>query len=247
MGIFSSKPRYEPTTWPTVSLTGSSHFVRCEIGGAARRALLMASAVRVVAEHPATRPDRAGQPLLGPSGLASIAETLRPTFAVEGSLVPWIALRGALLFLNMSFSNRDTVMTDVMGIDPSGRALLSPGDADSATQAYLSLSSSMLSMLSAYDELENMSMDSVLADRRFSSVDKESGLQIIAWTATAMIRAGRADVVDNFGEPGRIDFAGWYTEPMFSKAERYHDGSDWTARCRVIERGREEFFTIRLA
>lgn len=241
MGIFSSKPRFEPTAWPKVSITGKPNFVRCELGGAVRRVLLMASAVRVVAEHPVARPNRSGEPLLGPSGLTSVVETLRPMFAVENALVPWIALRGALLFLQMTFRPSDPAMAESMGIHQGDHSLLVPTDAALAgeAQSYLSLYRSLLDKLRSYDELEQMSLHAVLADPRFRGVDTEVGFQMIAWAAVAMLRTGRVDVVHNFGEPGRIDSAGWYTEPLFAKAERYHDGRDWTNRCRAIERGRE--------
>ena len=50
-----------------------------------------------------------------------------------------------------------------------------------------------------------------------------------------MLRTGAGGPLLDLPEPGRLDAAGWYAEPLFAKSERYHDGSDWTDRCRVIK------------
>jgi len=34
-------------------------------------------------------------------------------------------------------------------------------------------------------------------------------------------------------EPEALPEPGWYVEPLFSKGERYWDGSDWTSTCRM--------------
>ena len=59
-------------------------------------------------------------------------------------------------------------------------------------------------------------------------------LDIIAWSAAAMWRIEAAQrLVQGIPEPERLDEPGWYTEPLFAKAERYWDGRDWTSRVRT--------------
>jgi len=58
-------------------------------------------------------------------------------------------------------------------------------------------------------------------------------LDIIAWAAVAELRLGLADdLLATFPRPDLLETPGWYTEPLFRKAERYWDG-DWTDRCRT--------------
>jgi hypothetical protein len=242
MGFFSSKPRYEPSVRPTVSISGKVNFVPCEIGGANRRILLMASAIRTLANHPLAQPGMSGRPLGDGVGLESVVAELQVLFRKEQALVKWVALRGALLMLQLSYPPRDTTAAAAMGIDDSGsgpRLFQTEGLTDQQVQACVGLYASLRDKLMAYDELEHMSLDAVLDDPRFRNVNTAVGYDYIAWASVALLRSGRLDVIGNFGEPGRLDIAGWYTEPMFSKAERYFDGADWTNQCRAIENGRE--------
>lgn len=251
MGFLTPKPRYEPTSRPQVSITGRPNFVAENIGGVSRRALLMASAVRQLADHPLAQPSAAGQPLGDGVGMESVALEMKKLFAKEQSLVRWVALRGALLFLQMSFSPEDwatACATVGIGSGADGELCLLNRDElpDQQVQACVGLCASIESKLQIYDELEHMSLSAVLQDPRFSGVGTAVGYDYIGWTAIVILRSGPAEVTSKFGEPGRIDSPGWYTEPMFSKSERYYDGSDWTDRCRLIQNGREMLLTTPL-
>jgi hypothetical protein len=252
VGLFSSKPRYEPSKEPRVSISGRPNFVRTEIGGANRRPLLFATSVRALARHPLAQPKAAGRPLGDGVGMESLVAELKPVFAKEQSLVRWIALRGACLFLDMVFSNDWEVAAQAVGIKWNGhgdaRLASSDGLTEQQIQGCVGLHESIRMKVAVYSELENMSLPAVLSDPRFRHIGTAAGFDYIAWASVVLLRTDRAEaVVDNFGEPGRMDEAGWYTEPLFSKSERYYDGSDWTARCRVIERGREMLLNTPLA
>jgi hypothetical protein len=184
--------------------------------------------------------------------MESVQPDLQIVFAKEQSLVRWIALRGALLFLSMAFHDDWGAAARAMGIhlgDSAGPRLTdSEGLSDGQIKRCVSLHNSIRMKVETYDELEHMSLPNVLRDPRFRNIGTAEGFDYIGWAAVALLRSGRAEIVlDNFGEPGRMDEPGWYTEPLFSKSERYYDGSDWTAQCRVIERGQELLISTPLA
>jgi len=65
----------------------------------------------------------------------------------------------------------------------------------------------------------------------------------IAWVAVAALRDEVTEHLVAFPEPAAFAGPGWYTEPIFAKAERYWD-LDWSERCRVP--GRVDEFSMPL-
>lgn len=248
MGIF--RTRDEPSLRPQRTVTGGAITRSEEIGdGLPRRVRSMALAVRTLEGHPLTTPDAIGVPLGDGQGLEELVARIAPLFAAEESLIRWSALRGALLMLDMVWPD-DTEwarLAGIMGVrggplaDPPGPACVDPRfglDAEVETNV-IGLFSSITGKWSRYAELAEMDVLAVNADPELSRMGAAVGLDYIAWTAAAVLRAGhgRDEFVTAIPEPGRLDSPGWYVEPLFAKCERYWDGTDWTERVRM-QRGR---------
>ncbi len=69
---------------------------------------------------------------------------------------------------------------------------------------------------------------------RVAGFPRAVALDCIAWSAVAFLRLEIAQqIFSQVPEPDALSEPGWYTEPLFAKAERFWNGSNWTARCRV--------------
>jgi hypothetical protein len=240
MGFFSGKPAHEPSGTFRQTITGGTVTVPEVIGGVERRVRLMGTAVRVLTDHPAARPAALGQPLGDGAGMEDVVDTLRPWFARERSLTRWVALRGALLFADICFGGPAdrTAALSAMGLsrDHTGMARVVPGALSAAQVAGCEgLCASLELKLNRYAQIETMSTYDVIDDPELARVNEAVGLDYIAWVGIALLRTGAGAQLLQLPEPGRIEAAGWYAEPLFAKSERYHDGQDWTDRCRVIE------------
>jgi hypothetical protein len=73
-----------------------------DIGTLPRRARLMAAAMLKIASLQVSQPRAYGTPLGDGSGLEDVVAVIRPLFAREPSLTRWVAIRGALLFLDIA-------------------------------------------------------------------------------------------------------------------------------------------------
>lgn len=197
----------------------------------------MAHCQRVLADHPLAQPSASGMPLGDGSGMEAIVAEIAPVFSREGSMVRWVALRGALLDLDiacpdlasweslvraMGLQSRDGRITIVDG------AHISPAEAEMA----IGLAVSIHSRLMRYAEAERASFTDMNSAPFWAAVQRSIGLDYICWTAIALNRVGHTPQPEL--EPGRLESPGFYAEPVFAKAERYWDGTDWTSRVRRV-------------
>jgi hypothetical protein len=179
--------------------------------------------------------------------MEELVDLIRPLFARERMLTRWVAIRGALLFLDMSTPDDESWenLVGAMGLrraaDPftnEMRTELLPmkDTAPPAAQEHvLGLFSSIALHVADYERVSNMSVQAVNSDADWVRVNEAVGLDYIAWVAVAMCRTNCIEPVLRMPEPGMLERSGWYTDPLFAKAERFWDGTDWTARMRVRE------------
>lgn len=218
-------------------------------GSIQRRFRLFAECERRLAANPLAGPAAAGQPIGDGSGLEGLVAKVAPLFEREQSLIRWVALRGAFAELFIRVLDPDSAVASpedlerVMGLewvtDVQGeshvdlalpwRTTLSPDQ----RQAALGVASSVLIRVEDYGRYSGMSIKDVNADPR-CRIPKAAALDCIVWSAVALLRLGVAQqLFPQVPEPDALPEPGWYTEPLFAKAERFWGGSDWTARCRV--------------
>jgi hypothetical protein len=239
--------RDEPSVRPRVTITGRPVTEPEEIGTLARRGRMMAAAIRLLSDDKLAHADSIGTPVGDDYGMEELVERLRPMFATESSFVRWVALRGALLFLDMAFSSevewRSAMLA--MGLrvesDPySGEQRVVPIDKTGSMTPHqksdlMGLFHSIEFRLRDYEKISSASIPEVLAHPMWGRVNELMGLEYIAWTAIALLRTGNATRVWGMPEPGRLELSGWYTDPVFAQGERYWDGKDWTSRVRIRE------------
>lgn len=218
-----------------------------------RRLRLFVECERRLAQHPLAQRDAIGTPLGDGLGLEGLVAQLASLFERERSLIRWVALRGALSELSIrildpqSAARSPQQLEQVMGLewqtgsdgDPypdiaqSWRSRLSSDQRDAA----LGIVSSTLIRAESYNRLETMNLTDVINSSFW--MPEAVALDCIAWAAIALLRLEVAqEIVPQVPEPDALSGPGWYTEPLFGKAQRYWDGSDWTSRCRV-QNGRQ--------
>lgn len=247
MGLFSraTEDLAERSVRPTRTISGKPVTTREEIGEIPRRARLMAAAALRIRSHPLALPAARGVPLGDGHGMEDVVAVVQPIFATERSLTRWVAIRGALLFLDMTCQDQaswDDVLT-AMGLriapDPFTNELraevlptsepLSPALQDGVIGVFTSL----LQHLNDYERVSNMTIRQVNSDPSWAIVNEAIALDYIAWTAVALCRTGSLEPVLRMPEPGLLEHPGWYADPLWAKAERFWDGADWTQRVRV--------------
>jgi len=155
----------------------------------------------------ATRLVRSGDDVRGKMAAALEAEV---------SLIKWVSLRGALTDL--------VIATE--GGTPSIEGLL--------TTAPRPAPPDLIDTLRRYDSISKMSFGDVLGDPTLVRVPSWH-LDVIAWAAEASVAADANVQIGPAPRAGRLTAPGWYVEPVFAKSERFWDGQDWTARCRVLD------------
>src|SRR5581483_10292214 len=94
-----------------------------------------------------------------------------------------------------------------------------------------------------YDRYSQLSIDEVNQDPRCRLSDAMA-LDFISWSAIALLRTGLAQRFLDTPEPDALEQPGWYTDPLWGKAQRYWDGTDWTARARTSD-GQETVSRLR--
>ncbi|MGD0609016.1 MAG: DUF2510 domain-containing protein [Streptosporangiaceae bacterium] len=216
-----------------------------DIGTLSRRARLMAAAMLKIASLQVSQPRAYGTPLGDGSGLEDVVAVIRPLFAREPSLTRWVAIRGALLFLDMA-CKQPSVKAEIlvaMGLQADEETVrLAPGAAPLPPQVVANVVGvfhSLAMRLDAYDRVSKMSVDEVNADPFWKAVNQAVALDYIAWTSTALCRVGWVDVPAQMPEPGALETPGWYADPLWAKAERFWDGTDWTSRMKTVAGGRQ--------
>ena len=94
-----------------------------------------------------------------------------------------------------------------------------------------------------YQRYSKMNVEDVNADPWLSLYNKAVALDCIAWSVVLLSRLGTlSDTMQQVPQPDALTGPGWYPEPLFNKGERYWDGQDWTARCRIVS-GRDRVET----
>jgi Protein of unknown function (DUF2510) len=243
VGLFG---KGEPSVRPSRSISGKRMTVPEDIGTLPRRARLMAAAVLKVQSLPMAQPAAYGNPLGDGHGLEEVVAAIRPLFDKERSLTRWVAIRGALLFLDMA-CEQATMKAEIlaaMGLRWGGeRVELTPGPAPlppQLTDNVIGVFSSLSMRLDDYATVSKMSVDDVNADPFWKAVNEAIALDYIAWTSSALCRVGWLDTPLQMPEPGSLETPGWYADPLWAKAERFWDGTDWTARMRSVTNRRAE-------
>jgi hypothetical protein len=235
----------ERSVRPTRTITGKAVVVPEEIGQLERRARLMAAALRVVQEHPLAASARCRMPLGDGHGMEDVVAVVRPIFASERSLTRWVAIRGALLFLDMVCS-QDLPWKDLMSA-MGLRIAPDPFTGESRTEVVqttevippavqkniIGVFASLANHLQDYERVSNMTMERVNTDPMWIRVNEAIALDYIAWVAVALSRTQTGRQLWELPEPGLLEYPGWYADPLWAKAERFWDGQDWTARVRV--------------
>lgn len=219
------------------------------IGNMSRKTRLFVECERRLANDPLARPAAIGRPIGDGYGLEGLVAKLAPLFERERSLIRWVALRGAFseLFVRVVDPTSAIVSPEelerVMGLEwtdaapddshpdlaRSWRSTLSPDQ----RQAALGVASSVFLRIEDYSRYSEMKITDVNADPR-CQIPQAAALDCIAWSAVALLRLEIAQqIFSQVPEPDALPEPGWYTEPLFAKAERFWNGSDWTASCRV--------------
>ncbi len=147
-----------------------------------------------------------------------VATIVSQLLAREHSFVKWVSLRGGLAFVAMVLEDPARSLSDLTNF--AGRPIPEGGE----------------ELLQRYSQLEDASFSDVLGDPRLTR-DQAWHLDIVAWSAAAFVGGGLHRSVLQADIPAAqiLSDPGWYAEPVFSKCERYWDGADWTARCRVLD------------
>jgi len=186
--------------------------------------------------------------------LESLVAKISPLFEVEQSLIRWVALRGAFTDLHIHVFDPSSSMASpgtlekIMGLewadDASGQAhprvagLWRSKLSDEQCANAFGVASSVLVRVGDYQRYSAMSLPEVNADPRYATFREAVALDCIAWSAVALLRLGISQQMFSLvPEPDYLTQPGWYPEPIFTKSERYWDGADWTAACRVSDGG----------
>jgi Protein of unknown function (DUF2510) len=181
-------------------------------------------------------------------GMEGLVARIAPLFDRERSLLRWVALRGALAQLYISTVDGSSRL---LPFSPSVVAAMGVvhGDGeppiDVATEwksrlsgeqctAVVGVFSALAIRLFDYDRYSKLTVDEVNQDPR-CNINDAMALDFIVWSAVASLRTGLAAKYLTAPEPDALEQTGWYTDPLWGKAQRYWDGTDWTERVRVTD------------
>lgn len=244
MGLFG---RSAPRTVRNIS--GEVQSVPERPGTMERRIRLFIECLRRIQGDPLASAS-ALQPIGDGCGLEGLVDRIRPVFATDAYLIPWVALRGAMTVLDQetwrgSDSSAPFIPTvelvmgvghigDIANADPT--VGIAPEFAGGLTtdqsEAVLGVYSTVWWRLVNYEEYSQMNTSAVMGTDLYPN--RPVALDVIAWVCVALWRLGFAQsYIDTVPQPDLLETPGWYTEPLFGKAERYWDGRDWTATCRT--------------
>jgi hypothetical protein len=257
MGLFSKTPADEALVRPSRTVSGAPVTDPESLQSVQRRVRLMAAAMRALQGDPVAEEVR--RPIGDGIGMEGLVDKIRPIFTREQSLLPLVALRGAILFVDLlAPSNQEwEALTARMGIryeldtatngriayvnDPNNQIPFA------AKGGVTGLTAAIAMRWSSYDEIEGMSLDALISSAHWTFNDAIA-LDFIAWAAVAALRSEpeSRNRLANFPEPSALEVPGWYFDPLFAKSERYWDGSDWTARIRMSDGRRYSYGEVRL-
>jgi hypothetical protein len=238
-----------------VTIDGAPQHDPESAGSTARRQRYFWYVHHLLANRPEAGRLSVGQPVGDGVGLEALVAEIAPIFARERSLVRWVALRGALPALTQSLGdNTFDIVADMLGVridanprtgspqlglGPFGMGL-SGRQVDACCGAAMALNE----RLARYDEIAAMSIDAANSDTSFPTVGIVNDAVALDFTVLAALvlhRAGWAfgGAADpGVAHPSRLESPGWHVEPIFSRAERFWDGQDWTPSVRVLDGGR---------
>lgn len=117
----------------------------------------------------------------------------------------------------------------VFDVGPEWASRLSPEQRSGAVGLFVSLAERLFD----YERYSKLPIDDVNQDPLYRRMGDAMALDFIAWSAVALLRTGLAQDVLSAPEPDALESPGWYTDPLWGKAERYWDGTDWTDRARA--------------
>lgn len=253
-GLFSRSSR-EPEPGPRRTINGNPQPDPERPGSVQRRARLFVEAMRRIAEDPLASPSACGVPIGDGCGMEQLVARIAPLFDDERSLLRWVALRGAFTYLHITTvdgASRDVpfhpVVEAAMGVGNIAGSETAEPVIDVAPQwssrlsadqreAAIGVFSALAVRLFDYGRYSELTIDQVNEDPRCRLSDAMA-LDFIAWASVALLRTGLAQKYLSTSEPDELEQPGWYTDPLWAKAQRYWDGTDWTEQVRTGE-GRE--------
>ena len=248
-GLFSRSPR-ESVQRPRLTINGRPQRDPEQPGSLQRRARLFVECVRQLADDPLAQPAARGVPIGDGCGMERLVARIDPIFAHERSLLRWVALRGALAQLYITTVDQSSA---VVPFSPAVETAMGVGDVapPGAAEPVLGVGREWASRLSAeqrqavvgvfsalavrlfdYERYSQMPIDEVNQDPR-CRLNDAMALDFIAWSAVALLRTDLAQGFLHAPEPDALEQPGWYTDPLWGKAQRYWDGTDWTERART--------------
>ena len=243
--------RKSPTPPRGVMTVNGNRQPRPEGSGAIeRRFRLFMECVRRLVDDPLSSASSIGVPIGDGAGLEELSARIAPLFDHEPSLLRWVALRGAIADIYIYVLDPTSAVVpqraleEAMGLEwrrgPEGESqadLREPWRTQfSGTQrkAAMGIASSIMIRAEDYPRYSKMRVQDVNSDPRCCRMSRPLALDTIAWVAVALLRLEVAQqLLPQVPEPDALPEPGWYVEPLFSKGERYWDGSDWTAACRM--------------
>jgi hypothetical protein len=211
---------------------------------------LFVECVRRIADDPLAAASAGRMPIGDGCGMEGLVARITPLFDRERSLIRWVALRGA--FTNLYIVTVDSTSMVVpfspavetaMGVGnvavpgtaefsidvaPEWASRLSAGQRDAVIGVYRAVAARLFD----YERYSRLSVDEVNSDPR-CRLNDAMALDFIAWSAVALLRTGLAENFLVAPEPDALEQPGWYTDPLWGKAQRYWDGTDWTERART--------------
>lgn len=205
---------------------------------------------RWVAEDPLAGPSASGVPIGDGCGMEGLVARIAPLFDKERSLLRWVALRGALAQLyiaTMDSTSRVIPFSPAVEAAMGVRTVATPEAAgpvievapewasrlsDDQHHAVAGIFSALAVRLFDYGRYSQLPVDEVNQDPK-CRLNDAMALDFIAWSAVALLRTGQAQGFLHAPEPDALEQPGWYTDPLWGKAQRYWDGTDWTERART--------------
>lgn len=250
VGLFS-KPRKVLPKRPLLTINGRPQREPERPGSLERRCRLFVECTKRLADDPLARNNARGTPIGDGLGMEALVAKIASLFEKERSLIRWVALRGAFtdLYINTIdpasmvlpfFPTVERVMDvghlsepgaaeQVIDVAPDWAPRLTQQQRNAAIQVFTAV------QIRAYDyqRYSKIGVDDINRDPK-CYLNDAMALDFIAWSAVALLRMGIALQQMDVPEPDALDAPGWYTDPLFAKAERYWDGTDWTHRCRSL-------------
>lgn len=219
-------------------------------GSLQRRNRLFIECTRLLAGDRLASEASAGIPIGDGLGMEGLVAKIKPLFDRERSLVRWVALRGAFTGTYIHTVDPNSrivpfypVVETTMGVghisapDAAEEVVdLAPEWVPRLTREQrtgaVALFAAVQFRVFDYERYSKMDMGEVNRDRK-CFLNDQMALEFIAWNAVALLRLGIAQQEMTAPEPDALEEPGWYTDPLWGKAERYWDGTDWTSRSRV--------------